>query len=50
VINLERALKKRSKELIQKMKQRRFKATTLKKALEKSPILQNGINKNLIAL
>ena len=39
VTNVERALKKRSKELMPKMKQERFRAITLQGAIAKSLIL-----------
>ena len=38
-ITVERVLKKRSKELIQEMKQRRLRVMSLQGAIEKSPIL-----------
>ena len=38
-ITIERSVKKRRKELIPKMKQRRIRAITLKEAIEKGPIL-----------
>ena len=41
VITRERKIKKRSKEIITKIKQSWFRAITLQGAIEKRPILQN---------